>query len=60
MLNHLGNPQPFFPEGTALGERAQFGMARGQVGTGVHDGEDNLAEALIDRKSTRLNSSHRL
>ena len=45
--NRLGNPQPFFPEGPALGERAQLGMAPGEVGTGVHGGQDELAEALV-------------
>ena len=26
MINRLGNPEPFFPEGTTLGECAQLGM----------------------------------
>ncbi len=30
--HHLGNPQPFFPEGSALGECAQLGMAPGEAG----------------------------
>ena len=47
MSNRLGNPQPFFPEGTALGERAQLGMAPGEAGTGVHGGQDDLTEALV-------------
>ena len=47
MSNRLGNPQPFVPEGTALGERAQLGMARGEAGTGVHGGQDDLTEALV-------------
>ena len=47
MRNRLGNPQPFFPEGTALGERAQLGMAPGEVGTGGHGGQDELTEALV-------------
>jgi hypothetical protein len=46
VINRLGNPQPFFPEGHALGERAQLGMARGEVGKGLHGGHHNLAEAL--------------
>ena len=41
MINLLGNPEPFFPEGAALGERAQLGMAPGEAGTGVHSGQDN-------------------
>ena len=28
VINRLGNPQPFVPEGAALSERAQLGMAR--------------------------------
>ena len=43
--NRLGNLEPFFPEGPALGERAQLGMAPGEVGTGEHGGQDD-AEAL--------------
>ena len=46
VTNRLGNPEPFFPEGTALGERAQLGMAPGEAGTGEHGGQENLAEAL--------------
>ena len=45
--HRLGNPEPFFPEGTALGERAQLGMAPGEVGTGGHGGQEDLAEALV-------------
>ena len=37
--SRLGNPEPFFPEGTALGEHAQLGMAPGEVGTGDHGGQ---------------------
>ena len=36
--NRLGNPESFFPKGTALREHAQLGMARGEVGTGAHGG----------------------
>ena len=46
VLNRLGNPEPLLPEGAALGERAQFGMARGENGTGVHGGQDKKTEAL--------------
>ena len=45
--NRLGNPQPFVPKGTALSERAQLGMAPGEVGTGEHGGQDDLTEALV-------------
>ena len=43
----LSNPEPFFPEGPALGERAQLGMAPGEVGTGEHGGQEELTEALV-------------
>ena len=43
----LGDPQPFFPEGTALGEQAELGMARGEPGTGGHGWQEHLAEALV-------------
>ena len=46
MSHRLGNPQPFFPKGPALGERAEFGMARGEVGTGEHGGQEDLPEVL--------------
>ena len=45
--HRLGNPQPFVPEGTALGEHAQLGMAPGEVGTGEHSGQENIAKALV-------------
>jgi hypothetical protein len=38
VIDRLGNPQPFFPEGTALGEAPQLGMALGKPGTGDHSG----------------------
>ena len=47
VIHRLGNPEPFVPEGTALGERAQLGMAPGEVGTGDHGGQDDLPEALV-------------
>ena len=34
MLNRLGNPEPFFPEGTALSEQAQLGMTLERAGHG--------------------------
>jgi hypothetical protein len=47
MTHLLSNPQPFFPESPALGERAQLGVAHGEPGTGVHGGQENPAEALV-------------
>src|SRR5690349_15348251 len=47
MINHLGNPQPFVPEGTALSEHAKLGMAPGEPGTGGHGGQGDLPEALV-------------
>ena len=49
--DRLSNPQPFVPESTALSERAQLGMALGEFGTGVHSGEEPLAEALVAPRS---------
>jgi len=45
--NFLSNPEPFFPKGSALGERAQLGMAPGEVGAGEHGGQENPAEKLV-------------
>ena len=39
VLHLPSDPQPFFPEGTARGERAELGMAAGKKGTGVHGGQ---------------------
>jgi hypothetical protein len=47
VIDCLGHPQPFFPEGTALGECAQLGMALGEVGTGAHGRQESLAEVLV-------------
>src|SRR5437016_1734168 len=47
MTNRLGNPQRFCPEGSALGKCAELSMALGEVGTGEHGGQEDLAEALI-------------
>ena len=46
MSNRLGNPKPFFAEGTTVGEHAELGMARGEVGTGEHGRQEDLTEAL--------------
>jgi hypothetical protein len=51
VIDRLGNPEPFFPEGPALGERAQLGMARGEPGTGMHGGQEDLTEALVASRS---------
>src|SRR4029453_11281508 len=46
MSDRLGNLQPFFPEGVALGKRAQLGMAHGELTTRLHSGQEDLTEAL--------------
>ena len=47
VINRLGNAEPFVPEGSALGEQAQLGMARGESGTGKHSGQEGLPEVLV-------------
>src|SRR5882762_1754607 len=44
---HLGNPEPFVPEGPTLCEPAQFGMAHGEPGTAGHSVQERVAEALM-------------
>ena len=39
MIDCLGNPESFVPEGSALRERAQLGMAQGEPGTGARGGQ---------------------
>ena len=46
VINFLSNPEPFFAEGPALDERAQLGMAPGEVGTGEHGGQVDLTKAF--------------
>ena len=46
VIDRLGNPEPFFPEGPALSKDAQLGIAPGEVGTGQHGRQGHLAEAL--------------
>ena len=46
MIDCLGNPEPFFRQGAALSERAQFGMAPGEKGGSEHSRKDKLTEAL--------------
>src|SRR5262245_2608115 len=47
VLYHLGNPEPLFPKGPALGEHAEFGMTQSEFGTCKHGRQDNLTEALV-------------
>ena len=47
LLHRLGNPEPFFPEGTTLGEHAELGMTHSEPGTGAYSGQDDLAEVLV-------------
>jgi hypothetical protein len=50
VISYLGELEPFIPEGVALGERAQLGMAPGEPGTGDHGGQDGLTEALVAQR----------
>src|SRR6516162_6002953 len=47
VINHLGNPEPFFSEGPAFGECAQLSMTPGEPGTGLNGGQDDLTEAFV-------------
>ena len=47
MIDRLGDPEPFVPEGDTFGKGAQLGMAPGEVGTGEHGGQVDLTEALM-------------
>ena len=47
MSNCLGNPESFFPKASALGEPAELGMARGEIGIDEHGGQESLAKALV-------------
>jgi hypothetical protein len=49
----LGNPEPFFHEGAALGEQAQLGLAPGKVGPSEHRRQDKLAETLVARRPVK-------
>jgi hypothetical protein len=44
--NRLGNPEPFFPEGTALSECPQLGVAPGKSHLAWHSRQEDLTEAL--------------
>src|SRR5262245_58865765 len=46
MINCLGDPEPFVSHGTALGKRAELGMACSEDGTALHGGQEDLPEAL--------------
>ena len=47
MSSRLGNPQPFFPKGPALSERAQLGMARRRARHGSARRAGRPTEALV-------------
>ena len=47
MCHRLGHLQPFFPKHIALSESAQFGMAGGEKGTGLHRGQNGLPETFM-------------
>src|SRR5262249_45127074 len=51
VMNCLGNLAPFFREDPTLSECAQFGMARGEPGTGAYGGKEKLTEALVVPRS---------
>ena len=40
MIDRFGDPEPFFPQSTAFSEYAQFGMAPGKPGMGLHSGQE--------------------
>jgi hypothetical protein len=46
VIDRLGHPEPFVPEGIALGERAQLSMTHDEADTGAHGGRDEVTEAL--------------
>ena len=46
MIKGLGNPEPSIANGSALGKRAEFSMARGEIRRGEHGG-DQLTETLV-------------
>ena len=58
MRHLLGNLEPFFAEGSSLGERAQLGMAHGKMGTGMDGGQDSLTKVLAAPRS--VEGGHRL
>ena len=45
--DRLGNPQPFVPEGTALGERPNSAWHQASQTREMHGGQEYLAEALV-------------
>jgi hypothetical protein len=58
-VRHLrGNLESFFAEGSPLGERAQLGMAHGQMGSGMDSGQDSLPKTLAALRP--VEGSHRL
>jgi hypothetical protein len=53
VIDCLGNPQPFFPQGSAIGERPQLGMAPGEPATGGHGGQEELGKTLMTRRTLK-------
>src|SRR5262245_43982706 len=51
MRHCLGNPEPYVPNGPTLGERAEFGMAPGELGRGIRGRKENLTKALVAPRS---------
>jgi hypothetical protein len=47
VIDRLGNPKAFLPQGTALSKQAQLSITCGKVSTGVYGGEDGEAEAFV-------------
>lgn len=47
MRNGLGNLEPFVSAGPAFGEQTELGMVPGKLRTGVHGGQEHLAQALV-------------
>src|SRR5215831_12804361 len=45
--SRLGDLEPFFPEGHALGKRAELGMDYSEDVASLHSGQHPLAEALV-------------
>jgi hypothetical protein len=58
VINRLGDPQPFDPKGSALGERAQLGTALAEEGTGGYCWQRDLTETFAAPRA--LESRHNL
>jgi len=57
LVHHLGKPEPFLPEGTALGERTKLGMAPSEQDTGFHGGRHDEAEVLVALRPVKRRDS---